>query len=69
MVWTSGRIVDELRKEVVKLVWPKRLEDGLLDAAISGVTWLSHYGVEGPWLMMATLVGIKDYHLVESNEH
>lgn len=69
MVWTIGRIVDELSKEEVKLVWPKRFEDGLLDAAISGVTWLSHYGVEGPWLVMATLVGIKDYHLVESKEH
>lgn len=69
MVWTIGRIVDELRKTEVKLVWPKRFEDGLLDAAISGAAKLRQHDVEGPWLVMATLIGIKDYQLIISNDY
>ena len=69
MVWTIGRVVDELKKTETKLVWPKRFEDGLFDAAISGASWLNHYGIDGPWLVMATVTGIKDYHLIVSNDH
>ena len=69
MVWTIGRLVDELKQTETKLVWPKRFEDGLLDAAISGASWLNHYGIDGPWLVMATITGIKDYHLIVSNDN
>lgn len=68
MVWTIGRIVNELRKEEIKLVWPKRFEDGLLDAANSGAAKLAQFGIEGPWVVYATVTGIKDYNLVLSNE-
>lgn len=69
LVWTIGRLIDELKKTETKLVWPKRFEDGLLDAAISGTSWLNHYGIDGPWLVMATITGIKDYHLIVSNDY
>jgi hypothetical protein len=68
MVWTIGRIVNELRKEETPLIWPKRFEDGVLDAAISGAAKLAPFGVEGPWLVMVTVTGIKDYLLV-LNQH
>lgn len=30
MVWTIGRIVNELRKNEAPIVWPQRFEDGVL---------------------------------------
>ncbi len=69
MVWTIGRVVDQFKKSETKLVWPRRFEDGLHDAAISGASWLNHYGIDGPWLVMATITGIKDYRLVVSSEY
>lgn len=38
------------KKSEIKPVLPKRFEDGLLDAAISGASWLNHYGIDDPWL-------------------
>jgi hypothetical protein len=69
MVWTIGRIVNELRKEETPLVWPKRFEDGVIDAANSGAAKLAPFGVEGPWLVMVTVAGIKDYRLVLNSEY
>lgn len=69
MVWTIGRIVDELRKEEINLVWPKKFEDGLLDAAISGVSKLAPFGIEGPWLVFVTVIGIKEFRLVTGDHH
>ena len=69
VVWTIGRVVDELRKDEVRLVWPKRFEDGLLDAAVSGAAKLQPFGVEGPWTVHVTLVGIRDYQLVLNNDY
>ena len=64
MVWTIGRIVNELRKDETPLVWPKRFEDGVLDAAISGAARLAPYGIEGPWSVLVTVTGIKGFQLV-----
>jgi hypothetical protein len=68
MVWTIGKIVNETRKDETPLIWPKRFEDGVLDAAISGAAKLAPFGVEGPWVVMVTVTGIKDYLLV-LNQH
>ena len=64
MVWTIGRIVHELSKNETPLVWPKRFEDGVLDAAISGAAQLAPFGVEGPWLVFVSVTGNKGYHAV-----
>lgn len=64
MVWTIGRIVHKLSKDETPLVWPKRFEDGVLDAAISGAAQLAPFGVEGPWLVLVSVTGIKGYHAV-----
>ncbi|PHR19453.1 MAG: hypothetical protein COA41_07170 [Sphingopyxis sp.] len=69
MVWTIGRIVHELGPNELKLVWPKRFEDGVLDAAISGASKLGQFAVEGPWLVFVTVTGIKDYVIRLSEEH
>ena len=69
MVWTIGRIVNELRKEEAPLVWPKRFEDGVIDAALSGAAKLAPFGVEGPWVVLITVTGIRNYRLVVNNEY
>ncbi|WP_299192460.1 ATP-binding protein [uncultured Erythrobacter sp.] len=69
VVWTIGRVVHELRKVEAPIVWPKRFEDGVLDAAISGVARLQPFGIEGPWTVHASLTGIRNYHLVVNNEY
>jgi len=69
VVWTIGRIVDVPRKDELRLVWPKRFEDGVRDAAISGVAKLQPFGIEGPWTVNVSLIGIRDFQLVLSNEY
>ena len=69
VVWTIGRVVHELRKDEAPIVWPKRFEDGVLEAAISGVARLQPFGIEGPWTVHASLTGIRNYHLVVNNEY
>ncbi len=69
MVWTIGRIVNQLRKSEAPLVWPKRFEEGVLDAAISGAAKLAPLGVEGPWVVLVTVTGIKLYRLVVNEEY
>lgn len=67
-VWTIGRLVKELGREALYLVWPKRFEDGLLDCAISSVVKLQPFGIEGPWTVFVTLIGIRNYQLRVSDE-
>lgn len=69
MIWTIGRIVNELRKNEAPIVWPQRFEDGVLDAALSGAAKLAPLGVEGPWIVSVTVTGIKDYRLLVSEEY
>ena len=69
MVWTIGRIFLELRKDETPLVWPKRFEDGVLDASISGASRLAPFGIEGPWLVLVTVIGIKGFQLVLGDRH
>lgn len=69
MVWTIGRIVNELRKNEAPIVWPQRFEDGVLDATLSGAAKLAPFGVEGPWVVLVTVTGIKDYRLLVNEEY
>ena len=69
MVWTIGRIVNELRKNEAPVVWPQRFEDGVLDATLSGAAKLAPFGVEGPWVVLVTVTGIKDYRLLVNEEY
>jgi hypothetical protein len=62
MAWTIGREHDPIRRPT-KLISPEIFESGLLDAAISGAARLQPLGVEGPWQVLVTLSGIKDYPL------
>lgn len=60
--WTLGRMSDSLN-ETGKFIAPDTFENGVLDGAISGTTRLQPHGVDGPWLVLVTLSGIRDYQL------
>ena len=62
-VWTIGGTINEMRKTELKIVRPTEFEHGVVDAAVSGVTRLAPFAVEGPWLVMVTITGIRGYHL------
>ncbi|WP_333837472.1 AlbA family DNA-binding domain-containing protein [Novosphingobium sp.] len=59
LAWTIGREADGK-----KTVYPKTVVDHLPGAARSTIARLRHYGIEGPWIAMATLKGIKDYRMI-----
>lgn len=67
--WTFGRIVKELRKEELRLAWPRLFEDGLADAVRSSIARLGAMGIEGPWAIFVTILGIKGYQLVLGEHH
>lgn len=62
--WTIGRRINPLRHSEAALVWPGLFEQGLIDAALSGASRLGAFGIAGPWLIHASLAGIRDYQLV-----
>ncbi|MFZ5728666.1 MAG: helix-turn-helix domain-containing protein [Pseudomonadota bacterium] len=62
--WSLGGRREVARGQTVQLVWPLRFENGLLDMGRSTVAKLGSLGIEGPWVVMVTVRGIKDHHLV-----
>lgn len=59
LAWTIGREVNGK-----KIIWPKSVVDHLPGAVRSTIARLRHYGIEGPWIVMVTLTGIKDYGMI-----
>ncbi|MGT2465148.1 hypothetical protein ACVOMV_06950 [Mesorhizobium atlanticum] len=47
-----------------KIVWPVYVLDHMVGAVASTIARLRFHGIEGPWIAMATLTGVKDYSLV-----
>jgi hypothetical protein len=41
------------------VVWAKNFEEGVAEMAIHGVSRLQSYSIGGPWVVMATVLGIK----------
>jgi len=46
-----------------------RFKEGLIDGALSPVSRLQPFSVEGPWLVLTTITRIKDYILLIDNDH
>jgi hypothetical protein len=47
----------------LKYVWPVVFEQGLLETANSSQSHLRHYGVEGPWVVLASVLGVRGYSI------
>lgn len=63
VAWTIGGTLDLGGGSPAKLVWPARFEDGLIEAVNHGVARLRQIGVEGPWLVAASVSGLAEHHL------
>lgn len=59
LAWAIGR-----EAEGKKIIWPKYVVDHLPGAVTSTIARLRPHGIEGPWIVMATLKGIKDYGMI-----
>lgn len=66
VAWTIGGVRD-VRGHERHWVWPERFERGLLDAAGAAAARLRQHGLQGPWVIMATVVGVRDYELIFSD--
>lgn len=62
--WTIGG-VQEFRPGLQRsLIWPTRFESGLVDVMTSSTAKLGGLGVQGPWIMFATVFGVSGFELV-----
>lgn len=59
LAWAIGRVFDGK-----KLIFPKQIVHFLPGTVISTVARLRAHGIEGPWIAMATLTGIKDFQMI-----
>ena len=64
VAWTIGRDQVFAGDMSALAVWPKRFEDGLDDAVRSSGLRLRDLGIEGPYLIQATVIGIEGSHLI-----
>ena len=63
VAWTLGGL-RESQGEQRRLVWPRRFEKGLLDAAGSTVPRLRPFGIEGPWVVLVTIIGVRGFQMI-----
>lgn len=49
----------------LRLVWPSLFEEGLLDMARSSQNRLAPFGIEGPWVVLATALGVRGHVVME----
>ena len=63
--WSIGRPT----KENGKLIFRRRIDDSLLELVRSTVARLGSYGLEGPWVAMATLIGARDFRILLGDDY
>lgn len=61
--WTIGGVRANDRGEAQRRVWVPVVEEGLLEATVATQNRLQQFNVEGPWVVHATLVGVRDHFL------
>lgn len=50
--------------EELRNAWPSVFENGLLETASASQNHLGHYGVEGPWVILVTILGVRGFSIV-----
>lgn len=68
VAWTIGDRRQMQNGQEVDLVWPGRFERGLLDAAHSPIARLAQFGVEGPWVVLASVFRVAG-HVMPLRDH
>ena len=63
--WAIGRIADDGQKLVV----PHLFKNSVLTAVRSTVDTLRNLGIEGPWVAMATVIGVSGYRIIGGDSY
>jgi len=69
MVWTIGFVMNPTREDECGVIPYARFKEGLIDGALSPVSRLQPFSVEGPWIVLTTVIGVKDHILLIDNDH
>lgn len=64
-----GGVREGNRGQELRLVWPLMFEEGLLDMARSSQNRLAPFGIDGPWVVLATALGVQGFVLVEGPQY
>lgn len=64
LAWSIGHVDHEGHK----LVWPKYFVPELKGIVPFAITRLRSYEIEGPWIAMLTLIGVKDYRIIAGDD-
>jgi hypothetical protein len=67
--WTIGAVRQSYATTYQAIVWPESFEEGLLDMVRSGIAKLNAQEVRGPWVVLATIVGVRGAQLMLPNEY
>ena len=62
--WFIGRV-----REDERIVWPKYVVEMLPGFVASAIARLREHGLAGPWVVMATVRGVKDFRLILPDHH
>lgn len=63
--WSIGRVTPNNGP----LIWRKRFDEDFYEQVRSTVARLGSYGLEGPWVAMATIKGAKDYRILLGDDY
>ena len=63
--WVIGGIRTRDNGEEIRVVWPGIFERGLCEMATSTQSRLHPFGIEGPWVILITVFGVKGYCLYQ----
>lgn len=60
-----GGVRADVAGEALRLVWPSIFEEGLLEMSRSSQTRLGPFGIDGPWVILATALGVRGFIVME----
>ena len=61
--WSVSRVVDIDPKTHQSLIWHQNFENGLWDAVSTSQSCLQSFGIEGPWIIFASIYGAKGFQM------
>lgn len=62
-----GGLRDGHHGQELRLVWPRLFEEGLLEMARAAQNRLGQYGIEGPWVVLATVMAVQGFVVMEGH--
>ncbi|MCU6453059.1 hypothetical protein LPN01_03100 [Sphingomonas sp. A2-49] len=51
------------------LIWRRYVEEAIIGAVRGSITRLNNYGIDGPWVVMATLINVKGFAVIMGDDY